>query len=59
MLTHRTTKQIAKRYGIDIVKTLKLRQYMESSRIIGALRNKTAFKLSFGLTFALSAFMSF
>ncbi|KAK3313450.1 hypothetical protein B0H66DRAFT_594342 [Apodospora peruviana] len=51
--------QVAKRYGIDIVRTLRVRKYLESSRILAALQNKTAFKLSFGLTFALSAFMSF
>ncbi|KAM7223585.1 hypothetical protein V8F06_001059 [Rhypophila decipiens] len=51
--------QIAKRYGVDLVHTLRLRKYLETSRIMAALRNKTAFKLSFGFCFAMSAFMSF
>ncbi|KAM7199109.1 hypothetical protein V8F20_005927 [Naviculisporaceae sp. PSN 640] len=51
--------QIAKRYGLDLVHTLRLRKYLETSRIMAALRNKTAFKLSFGFCFAMSAFMSF
>jgi len=36
-----------------------LKKRLESSRILSALRYNPAFKIAFGVTFALSAFMSF
>ncbi len=54
-----TFPQVASRYGIDVVEQLKLKKRIESSRILSALKNKPVFKLSFGLTLFLSAFMSF
>lgn len=51
--------QIAARNGIDLVSTLKLKERASSSRILAALNQHTAFKLSFAVAFALSAFMSF
>lgn len=51
--------QVAKRYGIDLVEQLRLRRLMNSSRILGMLNQRPAFKIAFGITFALSAFMSF
>jgi len=53
------TSQVAARYGIDLVGQFKLRKRVESSRILSALRYNPAFKIAFGVTFALSAFMSF
>ncbi|KAK3391674.1 hypothetical protein B0T20DRAFT_396315 [Sordaria brevicollis] len=51
--------QVASRYGINLVDMLHLRNRVNSSRILKALQHKVAFKLAFGITFALSAFMSF
>jgi uncharacterized membrane protein (Fun14 family) len=51
--------QVAARYGIDLVGQFKLRKRLESSRILSALRYNPTFKIAFGVTFALSAFMSF
>ncbi|KAK0645874.1 hypothetical protein B0T16DRAFT_148305 [Cercophora newfieldiana] len=51
--------QVAARYGIDLVGPLKLKKRVESSRILTALRYNPTFKIAFGVTFALSAFMSF
>ncbi|KAK3939956.1 hypothetical protein QBC46DRAFT_386719 [Diplogelasinospora grovesii] len=51
--------QVASRYGINLVDTLKLRKRFSSSKILSALDRHAAFKLAFGLTFALSAFTSF
>ncbi|KAK1768642.1 hypothetical protein QBC33DRAFT_535661 [Phialemonium atrogriseum] len=54
-----TAVQVASRFGIDIVGWLNLRKRVESSRILSSLVKRPAFGISFGLTFALSAFMSF
>lgn len=51
--------QVASRYGIDVVEQFGLKQRVKSSRILAALNHHAAFKLSFGVAFALSAFMSF
>lgn len=51
--------QVASRYGINLVDMLHLRNRVNSSRILKALQHKVAFKLAFGIAFALSAFMSF
>ena len=51
--------QVASRYGIDVVQQLRLKERAKSSRLLSALRENTPFKLSFGLTFALSAFTRF
>ncbi|GAP86495.2 putative fun14 family protein [Rosellinia necatrix] len=51
--------QVAARYGIDIVDQLRLKQRLGKSRVLAALEKDPAFKLSFGLFFALSAFMQF
>ncbi|KAI2630599.1 hypothetical protein GGR54DRAFT_161496 [Hypoxylon sp. NC1633] len=51
--------QVASRYGIDLVRQLKLKQRLGNSRILAALETNPAFKLSFGLFFAMSAFMQF
>lgn len=51
--------QVASRYGIDLVQQLKLKQRLGNSRILAALEKNPAFKLSFGLFFAMSAFMQF
>ncbi|KAI1805862.1 hypothetical protein F4811DRAFT_551515 [Daldinia bambusicola] len=51
--------QVASRYGLDLVKQLKLKQRLGNSRILNALEKNPAFNLSFGLFFAMSAFMQF
>jgi len=51
--------QVAARNGIDLVSTLKLKERANTSRILAMLNQHTAFKLSFAIAFALSAFMSF
>jgi len=42
-----------------VVEQFGLKQRVKSSRILAALNHHAAFKLSFGVAFALSAFMSF
>ncbi|KAI4868925.1 hypothetical protein F4820DRAFT_444568 [Hypoxylon rubiginosum] len=51
--------QVAARYGIDIVQQLKVKQRLGNSRILAALEKNPTFKLSFGLFFAMAAFMQF
>lgn len=51
--------QVAARYGVDLIARAGLRQKIESSRVLAALRRNPTFKLSFGVTFALAAFMQF
>ncbi|KAI0190098.1 hypothetical protein F4808DRAFT_31589 [Astrocystis sublimbata] len=51
--------QIAARYGLNIVDQLRLKQRIGNSRVIAALEKDPLFKISFGLFFALSAFMRF
>lgn len=51
--------QVAARNGIDLVSYLKLKDRAKASRILAALNQHTAFKLSFTIAFGLSAFMSF
>ncbi|KAI1454960.1 hypothetical protein F4805DRAFT_294928 [Annulohypoxylon moriforme] len=51
--------QVAARYGLDIVEQLRLKQRVGNSRVLAALEKDPAFKLSFGLFFAMSAFMQF
>ncbi|KAI0127511.1 hypothetical protein BJ170DRAFT_375569 [Xylariales sp. AK1849] len=51
--------QVAARYGIDIVKQLRVKERFGNSRVLAALERDPAFKLSFGLFFAMSAFMKF
>jgi hypothetical protein len=50
---------VAAKYGIDLVHQFRLKERVRSSRILSALRHNTPFKLSFGVTFALSAFAHF
>ncbi|KAL5940462.1 hypothetical protein ACKVV1_008127 [Pyricularia oryzae] len=50
---------VAAKYGIDLVHQLRLKERAQSSRVLSALRSNTPFKLSFGVTFALSAFAHF
>ncbi|KAI0181053.1 hypothetical protein GGR52DRAFT_16729 [Hypoxylon sp. FL1284] len=51
--------QVAARYGINIVQQLRLKQRLGNSRMLAALERNPAFKISFGLLFAMSAFMQF
>ncbi|CAK7212375.1 hypothetical protein SBRCBS47491_001442 [Sporothrix bragantina] len=52
-------QSLAARAGIDLVKYLHLKERFEKSRVLSFLASNTVFKLAFGITFALSAFMSF
>ncbi|KAI1812854.1 hypothetical protein GGS20DRAFT_512670 [Poronia punctata] len=51
--------QIAAKYGINIVDQLRLKQRLGNSRVRAALEKDPLFKVSFGIFFALSAFMQF
>lgn len=51
--------QITARYGINLVKHLKLRERLNSSRIITLLRRNPTFKMTFALTFSLAALAKF
>ncbi|KAK5631878.1 hypothetical protein RRF57_007592 [Xylaria bambusicola] len=51
--------QVAARYGINLVDQLRSKQRLGKSRVLAALEKDPAFKLSFGIFFALSAFMQF
>ncbi|KAK0748574.1 hypothetical protein B0T21DRAFT_407078 [Apiosordaria backusii] len=53
------TLQVASRSGLDLIKYLRLRERFQGSRILAALNQHTAFKISFAVAFAMSAFMSF
>lgn len=52
-------QQVAGRNGIDVLGMLRLRQRVESSRVLSALSRNPTFKVAFGTTFALAAFMQF
>ncbi|KAI1489890.1 hypothetical protein F5X96DRAFT_638739 [Biscogniauxia mediterranea] len=52
-------KKVASRYGIDLVRQLRLKERLGHSRVLAALEKDPAFKLSFGLFFTMSAFMQF
>ena len=54
-----TGQSVAARMGIDLVKYLHLKERFEKSRVLSFLAANTIFKLAFGITFGLSAFMSF
>ncbi|KAI5928788.1 hypothetical protein F4810DRAFT_24725 [Camillea tinctor] len=49
--------QIASRYGIDLMRQLKVKERLGYSRILAALEEDPVYKLSFGLFFTMSAFM--
>ncbi|CAN8097181.1 unnamed protein product [Discula destructiva] len=51
--------QVASRNGIDLLNMLKIRQKVESSQVLSALSKNATFKVAFGTTFALAAFMQF
>ncbi|KAI0480790.1 hypothetical protein GGR56DRAFT_290275 [Xylariaceae sp. FL0804] len=51
--------QVAKKYGLDIVQQLQLKQRVGNSRILAALEKDPVYTLSFGIFFAASAFMHF
>jgi hypothetical protein len=53
------TLKVAARYGINVVDHVQLKKRVQDSRILAALRYNPTFKIAFGVTFALSAFMSF
>ncbi|OBT87114.1 hypothetical protein VE02_02267 [Pseudogymnoascus sp. 03VT05] len=51
--------QWAASYGIHVLPYGKLRRYVTNVDLKSALKSNVAFKLSFGMTFAMAAFMHF
>ncbi|KKY36407.1 putative fun14 family protein [Diaporthe ampelina] len=51
--------QVASQWGVDLLAVLKIRQRIDSSRVLSSLNRNPTFKLAFGTTFALAAFMHF
>lgn len=51
--------QVASSYGIHIIPYNRLQKYVTSIDLRSAVQDNVAFKLSFGTTFALAAFMEF
>jgi len=51
--------QVASRYGINVVPYQRLQKYFTSIDLRSAVQDNVAFKLSFGTTFAMAAFMQF
>jgi len=51
--------QWASSYGINVLPYNKLQKYVNSIDLRSALQDNVAFKISFGTTFALAAFMQF
>lgn len=54
-----TFQTLAAKLGIDLAHYLKLKERVTSSKILAALAENTAFKLSFGTSFMLAAFAHF
>lgn len=53
------SQSLAARAGINLVQYFQLEERFRASRILAALEEHTVFKLAFGITFAMSAFMQF
>ncbi|KAH6684207.1 hypothetical protein B0J14DRAFT_6651 [Halenospora varia] len=51
--------QWASSYGINVIPYNRLQKYVTSVDIRSAVQDNVAFKLSFGMTFAMAAFMKF
>lgn len=49
--------QLVSRYGINLIEQLRLKRRVGNSRVLAALQKDPVFKLSFGVFFAMSAFM--
>lgn len=52
-------EQWASSYGINVIPYNRLQKYITSIDLRSAVQDNVAFKLSFGTTFALAAFMHF
>ena len=52
-------RQWASSYGINVIPYNKVQKYVENVDLRSAVQDNVAFKLSFGATFALAAFMHF
>jgi hypothetical protein len=52
-------RQWASSYGIHIIPYNRLQRYVTSIDLRSAVQDNVAFKISFGTTFALAAFMHF
>jgi hypothetical protein len=52
-------EQWAQSYGIHIIPYNRLQKYFTSIDLRSAVQDNVAFKLSFGTTFAMAAFMDF
>jgi len=51
--------QVLSSYGINVIPYGKLQKYVTSIDLRSAVQDNVAFKISFGTTFALAAFMRF
>jgi len=51
--------QWASSYGINVLPTAKLQKYFKNIDVRSAVQDNVAFKISFGMTFALAAFVKF
>jgi len=51
--------QWASSYGINVIPTDRLQKYFKNIDVRSAVQDNVAFKLSFGMTFALAAFLKF
>jgi len=51
--------QVLSSYGINIIPYSKVQKYVTSIDLRSAIQDNVAFKISFGSTFALAAFMKF
>lgn len=53
------THQVLSSYGINLIPYGRLQKYVTSIDLRSAVQDNVAFKISFGTTFALAAFMQF
>jgi hypothetical protein len=53
------SSKYASSYGINVIPYGKLQRYVTSVDLRSAIQDNVAFKMSFGMTFALAAFMQF
>lgn len=51
--------QVASHYGVNVIPYNKLQRFVTSINLRSAVQDNVAFKISFGTTFALAAFMQF
>jgi len=55
----KSVTQWASSYGINVIPYNRLQKYVTGMDVRSAVQDNVAFKISFGTTFALAAFMQF